>query len=79
MRRLLTLVAALVMAGGMALATTAAPAQASPPSYPNGTLQGVYFEHSFCQSRGTELVQNGPWVFYTCDLYMHRWFLHTFQ
>lgn len=85
MRRLAALLAAMVMAGG-ALLATAAPAQAQtdgPPSYPDGTLQGVYYELSFCDSWGSTLVDEDPyndsWDFYLCDEYLGFWFLHTFR
>ena len=79
MRRLAALVVAVMMAGGIALATTAAPAQANPPSYPNATLQGVYYDRDFCYWYGSYGIQNGMWDFYICDQYNSFWFLHSFK
>lgn len=79
MRRIATLLVALLLSGGALLATGATPVQAH---YPDGTLRNVYSDRDFCQWYGSYGVQNGLWDSYICEFHQYGtstyWFLWSF-
>lgn len=80
-RRVVAVLAAMVLAGGAALVGPA-PAQAHPQPGQGGTLRGVYYDGQHCQTYGTYGVQNGMWDWYYCELhtdYGGLWFLWSFD